>query len=100
MLLYKEIQPISKESACQILKECAEEQLIADVLLSLTIHGSDWEWVQHKCIEYTAHESLLVRRIAIQCIGHLARIHRKIDISLVQPMLTSFYDDPQLEDTV
>jgi hypothetical protein len=74
---YHEILPISKEDA-EILLKCNNPEFICDALLRLTYHDSDFIWVQDKCIEFLEYPNIMVKEIAIVCLGHLARIHGQI----------------------
>ncbi len=65
---------------------------IASALLSVVIYDSDFEWVQSLCFQYVHSPHENVKWIAIICLGHIARIHRKIDkhtaITLLETLLT------------
>lgn len=92
---YQEVKPISQEQAEQAFAGDIEAMLI-DALLRSAYHNEDWRWVQSKCLAYTQHSSRLVRQMAIQCLGHLARLHRKLDLNLVMPILLGLKQDPNL----
>lgn len=98
-MIYNEPAPIERECAINALNSKTED-LIIDALLRLTLHDSDSQWVQNICIKFSAHENVPVRRTAIQCLGHLARIHRKLDLSIVQPVLASLHGDPEIAGVV
>ena len=103
-VIYQEALPISRVTASQIFNNASSDDLITNALLRLTLHDPDWQWVLNKCIEFTAYDSKQVQRIAIQCIGHLARIHNQLDLSVVLPLLAKLRQDPALanvtEDTL
>ncbi|MET0233015.1 MAG: hypothetical protein ABW224_00080 [Kibdelosporangium sp.] len=77
---------------------------ITDGLLGLTNHDPDWRWVQEQCLALLAHPDKDVRGLAATCLGHLARIHRTIDLDKVVPALRQRSADPaiagQIEDAL
>jgi len=59
-----------------------------DALLYLCFNIDDPEWIQLKCIEAIQNNrDEDVRGLALICIGHVARMHKKIDKALVMPVL-------------
>lgn len=67
---------------------------IADALLSAAYYDSDWKWVQGQCLTLSRHEDKNVRWVAAICFGHLARIHRQLDLELVLQRLVEMRSDP------
>jgi hypothetical protein len=67
---------------------------IADALLSASYYDSDWKWVQGQCLAFSRHEDQNVRWISATCFGHLARIHRQLDLELVLQRLVEMRSDP------
>jgi hypothetical protein len=89
---YGEIQEHDKNSALQELKS-NDERRIVNALLGLALNEQDWKWVQDICIKFSSHSSHSVRGIAILCFGHLARIHRELEIEKVLPIVKkALYD--------
>lgn len=66
----------------------------AQALVGLVFHDDDWRWCQNKCLELLGHHSPSLRRIAITCLGHVARIHGQMDVALVRSELQRMRDDP------
>ena len=66
----------------------------AQALVGLVFHDDDWRWCQNKCLELLGHQSSSLRRIAITCLGHVARIHGQTDVALVRSELQRMRDDP------
>lgn len=66
----------------------------AQALVGLVFHDDDWRWCQNKCLELLGHHSPGLRRIAITCLGHVARIHGQMDVALVRSELQRLRDDP------
>ncbi|MEN5032579.1 hypothetical protein [Pseudomonas sp. Ps21-P2] len=67
----------------------SEDMTVAtDGLLYLCFNIDDPEWIQIKCIDVIEnHRNDDVRGLAMTCIGHVARMHKVIDKSLVIPVL-------------
>lgn len=98
-MIYQELPPITRIVANQAFDTDKEDQ-VTNALLRLALHEPDWQWAQNRCLAYTSHQNTTVRRVAIQCIGHLARIHGKLDLSVVHPILERLEEDPELAGTV
>lgn len=64
-------------------------------LLSLAFHDPDWRWVQEQCLHYAKHRSVAVRGQAALCLGHLARIHRALDLKVAMPVLRELASKPE-----
>jgi hypothetical protein len=93
-LTYQEPQPISRDEACSALATNKPE-VICSMLVSLALHDSDWRWVQDKCLEFARHPDARVRQVAATCIGHVARIHRTLDLDAVTPVLHQLLSDTE-----
>jgi len=100
---YEKIEPISREEAEAIICN-GDPEAIGLTLIRLAYHHRDWRWVQDLCIGLSEHEDKWVRRNCATCFGHLARIHRKIDLEKVNPVLRRLLNDADAhgwaEDTV
>lgn len=70
--------------------------MIPLTLVRLAFHDSDWRWVQSRCLEYSGHPDADVRGAAVTCLGHIARIHRQLDLDEVLPVLERLHRDPDL----
>jgi hypothetical protein len=96
---YQNIRPISKQAAENILYS-GDEFGISECLISLAYYESDWRWVQEKCLEFTNHKFLEVRRSAILGFAHLARIHKKLDLEIILPRLQQLKENSLIAGTV
>jgi hypothetical protein len=67
---------------------------MADALLSAAYYDPDWQWVQGQCLTLSRHRDHNVRWVAAICLGHLARIHRQLDLELVLQKLDEMKSDP------
>jgi hypothetical protein len=63
-------------------------------LVTLSLADSDWRKVQTYCLEFLEYHDDGVRMVAATCIGHLARIHKQLDLDLVLPALYRHQSDP------
>jgi hypothetical protein len=73
---------------------------IADALVSAALHEKDWAWVEERCIRFAEHSDADVRRVAITCLGHLARLHHALHLDRVLPLLAIKSDDSAIQGTV
>jgi len=91
---YVEIPPITKADALKAFlgNEPAE---IAHALLCITWHIDDWQWVQDRCLHFLDSLVPNVRNTAIMCLGHLARIHGKLNKRDVIAELAKLQSDPE-----
>ena len=96
---YQELVPISREEAESVFVQDSPE-LSCDAILRLTYFDGDWRWVQDKCLALLKQDNNLVKGCAITCLGHLARIHKQIDIQKVMPILEDLLEDEFLASRV
>jgi hypothetical protein len=76
--------------------ESGNERAIIDGLLSAAFYDADWRWVQNVCLRFLGHPAKWVRWNAATCLGHIARIHRKLETELVLPRLLALRADPEV----
>ncbi|HEY7183141.1 MAG TPA: hypothetical protein VIC84_17045 [Blastocatellia bacterium] len=96
---YDEIDSISRSEAMVALGS-GNPRDICKALVRLAFHDPDWEWVQSLCIELAEHSTVEVQLTAILCLGHLARIHRALDLEKVAPLLIALRKNPLLSGRV
>ena len=91
-------------SELERLTDSGNESAIIEGLLSAAYYDPDWRWVQSLCLRFLAHSDNGVRSNAAICLGHIARIHGKLDIETVLPRLTELQGDasigPWVEDAL
>jgi hypothetical protein len=92
---YHEIMERSREEI-EVLFRTGYTSNIEDGLLSAAYYDPDWRWVQSQCLAFSRHSDHDVRSVAAVCLGHLARIHRQLDVELVLPRLAEMKSDPQV----
>lgn len=73
-----------------------DKDKICDTLLSLSFYDEDWKWVQDQCLILLDHADIDISGLATTCIGHLARIHKQLDLNKVVPMLNVKAKDPDI----
>lgn len=83
---YLNVDNIDRNTAVRMLAS-NNAAFIADALLRSTFYDKDWHWVQQQCLSLLDHPSTELKGLAITCLGHLARIHRKLDLELIMEKL-------------
>jgi hypothetical protein len=94
-LAYHEPQSITREEAESSFASGNSEE-IASALVSVAFHHADWRWVQDKCLDLARSDIASVRQIAVTCLGHVARIHRKLELEKVLPVLDELSNDHEV----
>lgn len=89
---FHDVQPIDRRLAEKIFNSNNFDE-ICDALIRITYYDSDYKWVQGKCIMLLKGNDLSIKRLAITCLGHLARIHKKLDKELVVALLKKLKED-------
>jgi hypothetical protein len=92
---YHEILPMSRREL-ETLLESGNETAIVEALLSAAFFDHEWRWVQGTCLRFLEHADLNVRQNAVMCLGHIARIHRNLDLELVLPKLLALKADAEI----
>lgn len=62
---------------------------ICNALVSTAFYEPDWLWVQNKCLIFIENDDVYVSGLAATCLGHLARIHGKLEKIRVVNVLKS-----------
>jgi hypothetical protein len=91
-MIYHEPQPLSRDEAEHIFAS-HDTSAIASALVDIAFHDGDWRWVQNKCLGFARHPAPAVRQVAVTCLGHVARIHRTLDLAAVLPVLDELSRD-------
>jgi len=66
---------------------------VCGALVSAALHDSDWRWVLSECVRLSRHPHPEVRGLAASCIGHIARIHHAIDLTVAEETLARLERD-------
>ena len=103
--VYEEITPLSRTVALKHIASSNEtEQIYA--LWSIGLCDEDWQWTQNLCLSIIEDASNYpeIKVVAIKCIGHIARIHQKLDLERVietlQPLKVDAMYSGAIEDTL
>src|SRR6266508_6794362 len=95
IMIYHEPKPISREQAeAQFATGLQVE--ICDALARITYNHPDWRWAQNWCLFFTEHPDYVIRGVAANCLGDLARIHRCLELDKVFPVLKKLLCDPKV----
>ena len=70
---------------------------IIRALFSVALYGDDPQGGLTHVLAFVDHADVGVRRTASTCIGHLARIHRTLDLERAIPALRLLLADPETE---
>ncbi|WP_127166757.1 hypothetical protein [Xanthomonas euvesicatoria] len=93
----------SKNFSRKILESSSHEcdpAVICKELVSAAFNDQDWKWVQEKCLIFLNDKNSDIRGVAATCLGHIARIHRKIEKDKVIGALRSRLHDPVISGRV
>ncbi len=83
---FDDVKLTSRQSA-EVVFSSGNEDEICYALVSLAFHESDWLWVQNQCLYFLENGNKNIAGVAATCLGHLARIHRKIEKDKVMAAL-------------
>jgi hypothetical protein len=92
MMQYQEITPIDQCEA-QIIFDGDDLDNVRLTLVRVAYHEPDCVWAQDRCLRFCDHEDSQVRSVAALCLGHIARIHGKLDLKKVIPVLRRLLKD-------
>ncbi|HEU5381617.1 MAG TPA: hypothetical protein VFV38_39855 [Ktedonobacteraceae bacterium] len=92
---YKAVQPYSKAEAEVAFVQGTSAEM-TEALLGVTSYLADWQWVQTVCLALLKRSDLQVQWVAIQCLGHLATFHHRLDLGVVLPALQAHESNPKL----
>jgi hypothetical protein len=98
-MLYEEVNPMSREDA-ELALRGPDPAALVKALLSVTYYDPDRQWVEARCLELLQAPIEMVKHAAITCLGHLARIHGKVDLTIVLPALQAMRNQPSLIGTI
>lgn len=91
---YEEPRPISRDQYERMRDEATDKDLCA-ALVALTFYEPSLAYVRNECLSLIRGASPDVRIVAATCLGHLARIHGRLDSDEVLPALRTLLDDPR-----
>jgi hypothetical protein len=93
---------VSNEAKALIIEKLKSnnKDLVVRTLMDITFNFDDSEWIVDRCIELIADPSEDIAGLAVTCIGHVARMHGKLDLKKVMPILTSALNDARIKGRV
>lgn len=95
MNIYHDVQPITKDAAQKMFLSNKVEN-ICNALVSIAFYDPDWKWVQDKCLHFFLSNDPNISGLAATCLGHIARIHHKLDKEKVINLLNSRRNDAEI----
>lgn len=93
--VYQNITPIERNIAEEIFKSSNKEAII-NAMVSVAFFEKDWHWAQEKFIELFNHQNIDICCMAATCLGHIVRIHHKIEKDKILKLFESRKNDREL----
>jgi hypothetical protein len=92
---YQEITPITKQEAEKAFSSNDSEK-ICTALVAISFYEEDWKWAQDKCLGFLESEGYEFSSLAATCLGHIARVHGKLEKDKVMQALNRHINDPKI----
>ncbi len=94
---FEPVEPMARVSAIEAIQTGGPTDR-ADALVALAYHDPDLEFVQDLCLQLLADDGdPSVQSTAALCLGHLARIHGRLDTTRAIPAIAAFaFGNPSL----
>lgn len=89
--------PIRRDVAARWLAS-GEPTLVVRAILRLALHGPDWKRAEELAREHAVHPDVMIRRNAATALGHIARVHGRMDVDASLRMLHAMREDPEVTD--
>lgn len=74
--------------------------IVTKTLLEVTFYNENWKWIQDLCIQFLSRENKTIKNLAIICLGHIARIHGKIEQNKVFKEFEKLEHDKEFVGTI
>jgi hypothetical protein len=91
-LKYEEIPEWTRDVVERALRDDDPDALLRAVV-AVAMHDADWRYAQDLCIRLSSHPHFNVRGNAVLGFGHIARVHRRLDRVVVQPIIEAALRD-------
>ncbi len=98
-MTFEQPEQISREAALTAIQGLEPNRRIEGIL-SLALYDLDWKWIQGRCLGLLTDDDPDIVNTAILGLGHVARLHRHLDLDLVIPALESLRGDPRFSGRV
>lgn len=90
---YEGLEPIERDVAARAMAS-SNLDVTSNVLIRLALHDDDREWLEQTILPYLSNAHPWVRGNAAMALGHVARLHGRIDQRVVVPAIRRLLDDP------
>ncbi|WP_207513112.1 hypothetical protein [Longitalea luteola] len=87
--------PLDKELAEKIFAS-KDVKNICHALVAIALNEQDWKWVQDKCLYFFMSNNSEISGLAATCLGHVARIHGKLEKDKVISILRTRLNEPEI----
>jgi hypothetical protein len=87
--------PLLTRAIAEIELDSGNAHRIRDALIAVALNDPDWHWVQEICLRFATSSDTSIRAICATSLGHIARIHRQLDLARVLPVLKAMTSDPE-----
>ena len=92
---YNDPKPIERTEA-EALFRSGDAAVICDAMVRAVLNDPDPVWAESVCLRFISNSNVEVRGLAATCLGHIARIHGKLDLTKVIPILNRLTKDPEV----
>ena len=96
---YEEIPDLSR-SEIEDRLEHGEENDVIIAMLSAALYDEDAGWIEQICLRSLDSPIFNIRAIAMTSLGHVARIHGRLDLPTVNKKLCDVERDPDIAEDV
>ena len=89
---YEEVREWTRDAVEGALCDDDPNALLRAVI-AVSIHDADWRYAQDLCVRLSTHHHSNVRGNAVLGFGHIARVHRQLERTVVQPIIEAALRD-------
>ncbi len=85
---------MNKDEVLNILQNSENSKsLKVETLLHAIFNIDDWKWLQDLCIQTSSSDDEDLSGLSLTGLGHIARMHKQIELEKVIPFLKKIIDD-------
>ena len=95
MLKFKNPEQLNRHQLKEIFLAGSTDE-ICSALVAMAFYDEDWKWSQDQCLRFLEHPEWEIRAVAATCLGHIARIHSRLDKELVEQLLKKHMSDEKI----
>lgn len=89
---YAGAKRVERAELVQALASAAPHE-VCQALVDAAFFEEDAVWVTDRCLEHAASVDSEIANAAITCLGHVARIHRRIDARVIPILIAAERDE-------